>query len=64
MSRNTLPFTVECKSTYPFFERIAAFNCEPPARRYTKECAAQPQNQYRVLKGKKVLATFNVPPDA
>jgi hypothetical protein len=27
-----LKYVVECKSTYLFFEEIAAFNCEGPAK--------------------------------
>ncbi len=54
-----LPYVVECKSTYPFFETICAFNCEPPARRYAEACAKGcPANEYRVVKRKKVLVTF------
>ena len=59
MTRNQLPYKVECKSTYPFFEVIAGFNCEPPARRYAQACAeGGTENEYRVTKGKKVLVTF------
>lgn len=51
MSRNALPYVVECKSTYPFFETIAAFNVECAAHRYAAECSAtNPQFEYRVVK--------------
>jgi hypothetical protein len=54
-----LPYVIECKSTLPFFEVIAGFNCEPPARRYAQACAkGGPQNEYRVVKNRKVLVTF------
>ncbi len=44
-----VPFTVECKSTYPFFEVIAAFNSEVVARRYAADCQeANPKYEYRV----------------
>lgn len=57
--RSPLSYFVECKSTYPFFERIAGFDCEPPARRYAEACAqGGPANEYRVVKRKKVLVTF------
>lgn len=45
-----LPFKVECKSSYPFFELIAAFDCESAARAYAKDCAAaNPKYAYKVL---------------
>lgn len=51
MSRNPLPYVVECKSSYPFFEPIAAFNVESVAQSYAAECAAvNPQFVYRVVK--------------
>ncbi len=44
-----VPFTVECKSTYVFFEVIAAFNAEVVARRYAEDCqSANPKFEYRV----------------
>lgn len=44
-----LPFTVECKSTHPFFELIAAFHCRPAAEGYAAECkVANPAYEYRV----------------
>lgn len=53
-----LPYRVECKSSYPFFEVIAAFDCEGPARGYARDCAAtNPKFEYRVKKGTKVLDT-------
>lgn len=54
-----LPYVLECKSTYPFFETIAAFDCEPPAKKYAAACAeANPQNTYRVVNREKVLASY------
>lgn len=56
--RNQLPYAVECKSSYPFFERIAAFNCDVAAIGYAEECAAANRAfSYRVMKGKTVVAT-------
>lgn len=44
-----VPFYVECKSTYPFFEVIAAFNSEVVARRYAEDCQrANSKYEYRV----------------
>lgn len=46
---NELPHTVECKSIYPFFERIAAFDVLQAAENYAKECAAANRKyEYRV----------------
>ena len=51
-----LPYKVECKSSYPFFETIAAFDCEQAARTYVLDCSlANPSFTYQALKGKKVL---------
>jgi hypothetical protein len=36
--RPTLPHIVECKSSYPFFEPIAAFDCLEAARAYKENC--------------------------
>ncbi len=48
--RNQLPYSVECKSSYPFFERIAAFDIAHAARAYADECATtNPQFEYRVM---------------
>lgn len=56
MARNSLPYKVECKSFYPFYELIAAFDCESAAVNYMADCKrANPGNAYRILKGKKVL---------
>jgi hypothetical protein len=41
MSRRKLPFNVECKSIYPFWETIAAFDCEPAAKRYASACETE-----------------------
>lgn len=44
-----VPFTVECKSIYVFFEVVAAFNSEVVARRYAEDCQrANPKYEYRV----------------
>jgi hypothetical protein len=52
-----LPYVVECRSTYVFFEPIAAFNVAVVAVAYAKDCnATNPMCQYRVCKGKKILA--------
>ena len=54
-----LPYVLECKSSYPFFETIAAFDCEPPAKKYAASCAeANPTNTYRVVKRGKVLTSY------
>ena len=45
------PYVVECKSNGVFFEEIAAFNCEGPAKWYAGECGkTNPRNEYRVVK--------------
>ena len=50
MTRNPLPYVVECKSSYPFFEPIAAFNVESIAKHYADDChATNPQFTYRVV---------------
>lgn len=44
-----LPYRVECKSSYPFFETIAAFDCRPPAETYAMKCReTNPNFEYRV----------------
>ena len=54
-----LPYKVECKSTYPFYELIAAFDCEHAARAYADECYdANPKYSYHVVKAKKLLACY------
>lgn len=55
-----LPYVVECKSTYPFWEAIAAFNVDSVAKRYAADCAAGAKAQdlpyeYRVKYRGKVL---------
>jgi hypothetical protein len=53
MSRTALPYVVECKSSYPFYEPIAAFNVESAAQWYAKECAETNGTMgfvYRVVK--------------
>lgn len=54
-----LPYVVECKSGYPFFEPIAAFNVDSVAQRYAEDCAKamSPLYTYRVVKSKKVVFT-------
>lgn len=55
MARNSLPYKVECKSSYPFFELIAAFNVETAATAYAGECALANANtnyEYRVVHGR------------
>ena len=48
-----LPYVVECKSTYPFFEVIAAFDCEAACKHYAKDCAeTNPQFEYRIVEKK------------
>lgn len=54
--RNHLPYKVECKSTYPFFETIAAFDCENPALNYASDCrSTNPTFEYRVMKHGKLI---------
>lgn len=56
-----LPYRVECKSSYPFYELIAAFNVEAAAIGYTDECAtanADTTYEYRVTKNGKVIAKW------
>lgn len=56
-----LPYKVECKSSYPFFETIAAFDVEQAAKGYASECSLVNNSfTYRVSKGKKVL--FEIAP--
>lgn len=46
-----LPYVVECKSIYPFFEEIAAFDVDSVAHKYAADCAAEnTQYAYRVVK--------------
>ena len=54
--RDQLPYKVECKSSYPFFETIAAFNYDDVAFGYADSCAeVNPSFEYRVTKRGKVL---------
>jgi hypothetical protein len=56
MGQSQLPYVVECKSLYAFFEPIAAFNHDKIAINYAVDChIANPQYQYRVVKRKLVL---------
>lgn len=36
--RNEIPFEVRCRSSYPFFETIAAFDHIKIAYRYAQDC--------------------------
>jgi hypothetical protein len=57
MPRNKLPYVVECKSTYPFFETIAAFNVDIAAMSYALDCKlANPSLEYRVMKNGKPIS--------
>lgn len=49
MADNPIPFQVECKSTYPFFETIAAFDHIKVAYRYAQDCLqTNPRFEYRL----------------
>lgn len=53
-----LPFIVECRSFYTFFEPIAAFNVESAALAYAFECQeGSPSFKYRVRKGSRILGS-------
>ena len=59
--RNILPYRIECRSTYPFFEVIAAFNSESVAIAYAGSCRkANPAYEYRVIKSSRVRDTNSV----
>lgn len=61
MTRNSLPYKVECKSSYPFYELIAAFNVEAAATAYAGECAlanADTNYAYRVVHGRRTVAEW------
>lgn len=46
-----LPYIVECRFGRPFFEVIAAFNCESAAKGYATDCqVANEALDYRVVK--------------
>lgn len=48
-NRNRLSFSVWCRSTYPFFEKIAAFNVQQAANAYAQECSqTNPTFVYKV----------------
>lgn len=54
-----LPYRVECKSSYPFYELIAAFDCENAAVGYAGECAlTNLKYSYRVKRGRAVVQHF------
>jgi hypothetical protein len=64
MPRNKLPYVVECKSTYPFFETIAAFNVDIAAMSYAYDCKlVHPDFEYRVMKNGKPVCADVVPAD-
>lgn len=56
----TLPFKVECKAApRPYYDAIAAFDCQQAAEGYAGECAlANPDKFYCVKKGKLLLRQF------
>ena len=55
-----LPYIVECKSIFPFFEPIAAFNVDSVAFHYARDCVeTNPLFTYRVTKSKKVLGVWH-----
>ena len=60
MSKSTLPYKVECKSIYAYFELIAAFDCEPLAIAFAEDRAAnEPASfSFRVKKGHVLLRAF------
>lgn len=54
-----LPYKVECKSSRPYYELIAAFDCEAAAVDYAGECAlTNMRNSYVVKKGRIVVRQF------
>lgn len=55
-----LPYKVECRSTLPYFETIAAFDCYSAAIDYVETCAkAHPSWQYAMKKNNKTIASFS-----
>jgi hypothetical protein len=57
MTKPKLTYIVQCKSLYPFFETIAAFDCDRAAFAYASMCAdGNSKFDYQVVKGRKVLA--------
>jgi hypothetical protein len=49
MSKSKLPFQVECKSIFAFFEPIAAFDHIKVAHRYAQDCLqTNPKFEYRL----------------
>ena len=55
-----LPYRVECKSLFPFFELIAAFDHERAAFAYASQCAANNLKfEYQVRKGRRILVNAN-----
>lgn len=49
MTKTALPFQIECKSLFPFFEPIAAFDHIKVAYRYAQECKqTNPNFEYRL----------------
>ena len=52
-----LPYQVQCKSTYPFFETIAAFDCQQAAFAYAVECATvNLKFDYQMVRGRRIMA--------
>jgi hypothetical protein len=48
-----LPYVVQCKSSLPFFEDMAAFNVKSVAEHYMVSCAkVNPQFQYKLVTAK------------
>lgn len=54
-----LPYEVYCKSSYPFYELIAAFDCESAAFAYARDCLrTNGKYVYRVKYGSKSIRDF------
>lgn len=57
--RQPLPYKVECRNARPYYEAIAAFDCESAATAYASECALRnPKLDYRVKRGHTILKLF------
>ena len=56
-----LPYVIECKPvSRPYFDSIAAFDCQQPAVMYMLDCSlANPKSTYRVLKNKKLISEIS-----
>ena len=56
---NALPYKIECRSTRPYFELIAAFDIQHAAEAYAEQCAIVNLDfTYRVKLGRRVLREF------